>query len=63
MITMTDAAIAKVAEYMTDEENKGKALRVFVEGGGCSGFQYGLAFDDQVDSVPDVNANTIVHDG
>lgn len=49
MITMTDAAIAKVAEYMTDEENKGKALRVFVEGGGCSGFQYGLAFDDQVE--------------
>jgi len=49
MITMTEAAIQKVAEYMTDDENKGKALRVFVEGGGCSGFQYGLAFDEQVE--------------
>ena len=46
MLTMTDAAVQKVAEYLTDEENKGKALRVFVEGGGCSGFQYGLAFDE-----------------
>ena len=46
MLTMTDAAVHKVTEYLADEENKGKALRVFVEGGGCSGFQYGLAFDD-----------------
>ena len=46
MITMTDAAVQKVSEYLADEENKGKALRVFVEGGGCSGFQYGLAFDE-----------------
>ena len=46
MITMTDAAVHKVTEYLADDENKGKALRVFVEGGGCSGFQYGLAFDD-----------------
>ena len=46
MLTMTDAAVTKVTEYLTDDENKGKSLRVFVEGGGCSGFQYGLAFDE-----------------
>ena len=49
MITMTESAVQKVAEYLQDEENKGKTLRVFVEGGGCSGFQYGLAFDDPVE--------------
>jgi len=46
MLNMTEAAIEKVNEYLADDENKGKVLRVFVEGGGCSGFQYGLAFDD-----------------
>ena len=46
MINMTDAAINKVKGYLEEEENKGKALRLFVESGGCSGFQYGLAFDD-----------------
>jgi iron-sulfur cluster insertion protein len=49
MLHMTEAAVAKVNDYLQDDENKGKALRVFVEGGGCSGFQYGLAFDDQVE--------------
>ena len=46
MITMTETAISQVTEYLEDDDNKGKALRVFVEGGGCSGYQYGLAFDD-----------------
>ena len=49
MITLTDIAVEKVHLFLEDEDNKGKALRVFVEGGGCSGFQYGLAFDDPVE--------------
>ena len=47
MINMTPKAIEKVKHFLQDEENKGKALRVYVEGGGCAGFQYGLAFDDK----------------
>ena len=45
MINMTDAAITKVKSYLEEDENKGKALRLFVESGGCSGFQYGFTFD------------------
>jgi len=49
MLTMTENAIAKVTEYQQDDDFKGKPLRVFVEGGGCSGFVYGLAFDEKFD--------------
>src|ERR1039457_7411916 len=48
LLTLTDAAVAKVkffAESMPDSENK--PLRVFVQGGGCSGFQYGFTFDEK----------------
>ena len=50
LLSMTDAAIEKVkyfAKSMPDSENK--PLRIFVHGGGCSGFQYGFQFDEQHD--------------
>lgn len=47
-ISMTDDAATKVNELMEDEENKSLRLRVYVTGGGCSGFQYGFKFDDQL---------------
>lgn len=47
-IQFMDAAVAKVAEMIEDEGNPELKLRVFVSGGGCSGFQYGFAFDDEV---------------
>jgi iron-sulfur cluster assembly accessory protein len=50
MVTLTPKAVEKVKAFLADDENKGKALRVYVEGGGCAGFQYGLAFDDKRDS-------------
>jgi iron-sulfur cluster insertion protein len=49
-VTITDKAQSKVLHFLEDDENKGKALRVYVEGGGCAGFQYGLAFDDLRDT-------------
>ena len=42
----SDNAVAKVKEQVDDEGNPDLKLRVFVTGGGCSGFQYGFSFDD-----------------
>ena len=45
-ILVSDNAVAKVRELIEEEENTDLKLRVFVTGGGCSGFQYGFAFDE-----------------
>lgn len=45
-IQITDACIAKVADLILEENNSNLKLRVFVQGGGCSGFQYGFTFDE-----------------
>jgi iron-sulfur cluster insertion protein len=47
MITLTDSAINKVKEILS-EEPTGMKLRTFVEGGGCSGFQYGFTLDNTI---------------
>ncbi|WP_333796190.1 iron-sulfur cluster insertion protein ErpA [Rheinheimera sp.] len=47
-IQFTDAAANKVLTLITDEENPELKLRVYVTGGGCSGFQYGFTFDEKV---------------
>ena len=47
-INFTDSAAQKVAELIAEEGNPNLKLRVFVQGGGCSGFQYGFTFDEVV---------------
>ncbi|MFC3338325.1 iron-sulfur cluster insertion protein ErpA [Paracandidimonas soli] len=47
-LIFTDAAAAKVKELLDEENNPDLRLRVFVQGGGCSGFQYGFTFDETV---------------
>jgi len=47
-IVFTEAAANKVAELIRDEGNPALMLRVFVQGGGCSGMQYGFEFDEAV---------------
>ncbi|AZZ94639.1 MULTISPECIES: iron-sulfur cluster insertion protein ErpA [unclassified Hahella] len=47
-IIFTDNAAAKVKSLIEDEGNDELSLRVFVTGGGCSGFQYGFSFDEAV---------------
>ena len=47
-INFTDSAAKKVAELIAEEGNPNLKLRVFVQGGGCSGFQYGFTFDEKV---------------
>lgn len=47
-LLFTDSAAAKVAELVAEEGNPDLKLRVFVQGGGCSGFQYGFTFDEAI---------------
>jgi len=46
MIEITESAKQKVIDLLIDENNPNLMLRTFVQGGGCSGFQYGFTFDD-----------------
>lgn len=48
LVSMTDAAAVKVQELRSREGKADAALRLFVKSGGCSGFSYGLAFDDKI---------------
>jgi iron-sulfur cluster insertion protein len=47
-LVFTTAAAAKVSELIKEEGNPGLMLRVYIQGGGCSGFQYGFTFDEVV---------------
>jgi Iron-sulfur cluster assembly accessory protein len=47
-LEFTEAAANKVKTLIADEDNPDLKLRVYITGGGCSGFQYGFTFDDQV---------------
>ena len=46
MITVTDGAASKIVALMAEENKTSGGLRVFVQGGGCSGFQYGLMIEE-----------------
>ena len=46
MITVTENAVAKIQDILAEENNPQLKLRVFVQGGGCSGMQYGFTLDD-----------------
>ncbi len=48
-LVFTDAAANKVNQLIKEEANPDLMLRVFISGGGCSGFQYGFTFDDAVE--------------
>ena len=48
LLIFTDAAASKVQSLIIEEGNDNLKLRVFVTGGGCSGFQYGFTFDEKV---------------
>jgi len=45
-VELTDSAAAKVKELIDEENNDSLKLRVFIQGGGCSGFQYGFTFEE-----------------
>ena len=47
-VTLTEGALSQLRSLLEKEANPEVGLRVFVSGGGCSGLQYGMAFDDNV---------------
>ncbi len=47
-LQFTSSAAGKVAELIEEEGNPGLMLRIYIQGGGCSGFQYGFTFDENV---------------
>ena len=55
-ISVTDAAAGKISQLLSEENKSTAGLRVFVQGGGCSGFQYGLMIEE---SAGDVEADQI----
>ena len=64
-VIFTDAAASKVYELLQEEENPKQMLRVFVTGGGCSGFQYGFKFEpaaESDDTVVEKNGVTLLVD-
>ena len=46
MINVTPTAATKISELLSEENKTNAGLRVFVQGGGCSGFQYGLMIEE-----------------
>ena len=50
-LTFSDAAATRVRTLIEEEENPQLKLRVYITGGGCSGFQYGFTFDESVNEV------------
>ena len=64
-LVFTDNAAAKVKQLIDEEGNLDLKLRVFVTGGGCSGFQYGFTFDEAVsddDTTMQKNGVTLLID-
>lgn len=64
-LIFTDSAVGKVRELIEEEGNTNLKLRVFVTGGGCSGFQYGFTFDEEVaedDTVMEKDGVTLLID-
>jgi iron-sulfur cluster assembly accessory protein len=66
MLQLTERAAEKVKQLMSAENKQNHALRVAVKGGGCSGFEYGLTFDDsrsETDHVLEFHGVEVLVDG
>ena len=47
-ISISEAAVGRVTQLLESRNNPGLMLRIYIQGGGCSGFQYGFQFDEEV---------------
>lgn len=58
MVTITESASARIKEIVEEENNPNLKLRVFVQGGGCSGFQYGFSLEEEQPNEDDFAIST-----
>ncbi len=60
LVTLSEKAVTKIKEYTEKmPEAKGKQFRVYVQGGGCSGFSYGFMFDEKRDGDNEIQASGV----
>ena len=59
MITLTDSAVKQIEALSAESATEGQLLRVFVEAGGCSGFEYGMSFDAKKDDDNVLESNGV----
>lgn len=57
-ISLTSSAVRKVRQLVEEEDNEALKLRVYITGGGCSGFQYGFSFDETA-----ADDDTVIEEG
>ena len=60
-LIFTESAATKVKQLIDEEGNPSLKLRVFVQGGGCSGFQYGFTFDEETNDDDTIMEKNGVH--
>ena len=62
MITITESAKSKITEILSEESDPNLRVRAFVQGGGCSGFQYGFTLDADQDPDEDFEVDGVLID-
>lgn len=65
ILSLTGRAVEKLQSLAQEQGNPALKLRVYVTGGGCSGFQYGFAFEDEAgadDTAVEINGSTVLVD-
>lgn len=60
MITLTNSAVAQIQKLQAEKGSEGQQLRILVEAGGCSGFEYGMSFDEQKQGDHQFESNGVV---
>ncbi|MGC6425280.1 MAG: iron-sulfur cluster insertion protein ErpA [Lentimonas sp.] len=59
MIKLTKSAVQQIQKLAAEKASDGQLLRIFVEAGGCSGFEYGMSFDDAKDDDKRLESNGV----
>lgn len=59
MITLTDSAVSQIRILSAEKAEDGQLLRIFVEAGGCSGFEYGMSFEEKKEDDKELESNGI----